>query len=440
MDSGGKSAPHTRRAAREADAAAASLSLNCPRPRGRVPASYELSVAVAADGASAAPRRALATLLPRVTVRNGLPDCVIEVGQVAVEGGDHVLRLRPRAEGQLRWASASAPRLVCVRATFRGGAALVSGALRVDGFGRRGETAFKLHDPAGVAAPVLCRLRREPRARLPDDGGGGRRTGDDTLAVIERADERWPPYRIANGTSRVVRYRQKLGSATFGLAVADFDGELAAADGDAGDAVVAELAHAGRSPGREALVATRTEAQGGVVLRARGASGGASETSPTFAAKRPSSTLGAAAETLEKNAHSLRDALVGGAASALLGGDPKAPRRKSTYASEAYESAQSTAKYLGSKVHKGARKMGVVAASHEEQTVAPWTELRPNDEHVYARAGQESEIPNFKGSYLGRFPLVSADFWTSDHLSERSRSVDVFFGTRARGTLTLKRT
>ena len=55
------------------------------------------------------------------------------------------------------------------------------------------------------------------------------------------------------------------------------------------------------------------------------------------------------------------------------------------------------------------------------------------------RAGQESEIPNFKASYLGRFPLVSADFWTSDHLLERPRSVDVFFGTRARGTLTLKR-
>ena len=58
---------------------------------------------------------------------------------------------------------------------------------------------------------------------------------------------------------------------------------------------------------------------------------------------------------------------------------------------------------------------------------------------VLGRAGQESEIPNFKGSYLGRFPLVSADFWTSDHLLERSRSVDDFSGTRARGTLTLKR-
>ena len=54
-------------------------------------------------------------------------------------------------------------------------------------------------------------------------------------------------------------------------------------------------------------------------------------------------------------------------------------------------------------------------------------------------AAQESDIPNFKGSDLGRFPLVLADFWTSDHLSERSRSVDAFSGTRARGTLTLKR-
>ena len=58
---------------------------------------------------------------------------------------------------------------------------------------------------------------------------------------------------------------------------------------------------------------------------------------------------------------------------------------------------------------------------------------------VHSRAGQESEIPNFKGSYLGQFPLVSANSWTSDHLLEQSRSVDVFFGTRARGTLTLKR-
>ena len=56
-----------------------------------------------------------------------------------------------------------------------------------------------------------------------------------------------------------------------------------------------------------------------------------------------------------------------------------------------------------------------------------------------ARAAQESEIPNFKGSDLGHFPLVSADFWTSDHLLERSRSVDAFPGTRAHGTLTLKR-
>ena len=43
-----------------------------------------------------------------------------------------------------------------------------------------------------------------------------------------------------------------------------------------------------------------------------------------------------------------------------------------------------------------------------------------------ARAGKESEIPNFKGSSLGRFPLVSADFWTSGHLAERSGSVNIF--------------
>ena len=53
-------------------------------------------------------------------------------------------------------------------------------------------------------------------------------------------------------------------------------------------------------------------------------------------------------------------------------------------------------------------------------------------------AGKESDIP--KGSYLGRFPLVLADFSTSDHLSERSRSMAAVSGTRARGKLTLKRT
>ena len=67
------------------------------------------------------------------------------------------------------------------------------------------------------------------------------------------------------------------------------------------------------------------------------------------------------------------------------------------------------------------------------------TMQRAGDALAACRAGQERDIPNFKGSELGRFPLVSADFWTSDHLSERSRRVDVFLVTRARGTLTLKR-
>ena len=67
------------------------------------------------------------------------------------------------------------------------------------------------------------------------------------------------------------------------------------------------------------------------------------------------------------------------------------------------------------------------------------TELEHHSNLVPCRAAKGCEIPNFKGSHLGRFPLVSADFWTSDHLSERSRSVDAFIGTRACGTLTLKR-
>ena len=56
---------------------------------------------------------------------------------------------------------------------------------------------------------------------------------------------------------------------------------------------------------------------------------------------------------------------------------------------------------------------------------------------VAVGAGKERDMPNF--SYLGRVPLVSAGFGTSDHLLERFRSVDAFSGTRARGTLTLKR-
>ena len=55
------------------------------------------------------------------------------------------------------------------------------------------------------------------------------------------------------------------------------------------------------------------------------------------------------------------------------------------------------------------------------------------------RAAKGCENPNFKGSYLGRFPLVLADLWTSDHLSERSRSMDVVSRTRARGTAKFKR-
>ena len=77
---------------------------------------------------------------------------------------------------------------------------------------------------------------------------------------------------------------------------------------------------------------------------------------------------------------------------------------------------------------------------HDTKSVAAAGEAASLLDAVQRRAGQESEIPNFKGSFLGRFPLVLADFWTSDRLSERSRSVDAFFrNARARGTLALKR-
>ena len=55
-----------------------------------------------------------------------------------------------------------------------------------------------------------------------------------------------------------------------------------------------------------------------------------------------------------------------------------------------------------------------------------------------AWAAQGCEILNFQGSYLGQFLLVSADFWTSDHLSSSSRKVDAFSDTFDRQTLKLK--
>ena len=51
--------------------------------------------------------------------------------------------------------------------------------------------------------------------------------------------------------------------------------------------------------------------------------------------------------------------------------------------------------------------------------------LSGDESAVLCRAGKGREIPSLKGSYLGRLPLVSAEFWTRDHLSERSRRVNV---------------
>ena len=102
-------------------------------------------------------------------------------------------------------------------------------------------------------------------------------------------------------------------------------------------------------------------------------------------------------------------------------------------AAKAYAASLATLLRLAQDTELGERSDGAKGA----QLQARWG-LR-TAMSVVNGAAQESEIPNFKGSDLGRFPLVLADFWTSDHLSERSRSVDAFPVTRARGTPTLKR-
>ena len=51
-----------------------------------------------------------------------------------------------------------------------------------------------------------------------------------------------------------------------------------------------------------------------------------------------------------------------------------------------------------------------------------WVYAAINLRRSRGRTQKAAKCPNFKGSYLGRFPLVPADLSTSDHLSERSRT------------------
>ena len=77
------------------------------------------------------------------------------------------------------------------------------------------------------------------------------------------------------------------------------------------------------------------------------------------------------------------------------------------------------------------KAIGAVAKAHGR------VDVLVSNAGVWHGAGKGRDIPNFKGSSLGRFPLVSADFWTSDHLSERSRRVDAFSRTRTHVEATL---
>jgi hypothetical protein len=63
---------------------------------------------------------------------------------------------------------------------------------------------------------------------------------------------------------------------------------------------------------------------------------------------------------------------------------------------------------------------------------AAWLAAKRPFRWALVGAGTGRDVPDFKGSSLGRVPLVSAHFWTSDHPSERSRSVDAFCSERAR--------
>ncbi|KAK7254771.1 hypothetical protein SO694_00131069 [Aureococcus anophagefferens] len=92
----------------------------------------------------------------------------------------------------------------------------------------------------------------------------------------------------------------------------------------------------------------------------------------------------------------------------LKGGDDALPRRP------LHATTSFSLKQLGEcMTHKMPDLRGVV---HDQ---VPAHEKEEHDYLIAAnRAAKESEIPNFKGSYLGRFPLVLANSWTSDHLSD----------------------
>ena len=74
-------------------------------------------------------------------------------------------------------------------------------------------------------------------------------------------------------------------------------------------------------------------------------------------------------------------------------------------------------------------------ASLEALTAGDMTLVSDLNSVQLAIQGAIREAFNRAGQDLSRFPLVLADFWTSDHLLERSRSVHAFSG----GTPTLKR-
>lgn len=212
----------------------------------------------------------------------------------------------------------------------------------------------------------------------------------------KRDDEGLAPrrYSIANKTSRTIRYRQKLAHASFPAEVADFDGELDdadAADADAG--VVASLDAKSKARGpKETLVAARQHAaRGGLVVRASddgddALDDGLSSSKAVSSSKSSSGDLSTQfGRSLERTASSMRDVVVGGAASAVFGASSSSakPEKKQSMSADVIASAEKAAKYLGKKVRSGAKKMGVIAKPEPQQRAGPWRRLEKHDTAAY---------------------------------------------------------
>ena len=342
------------------------------------PVPFELgdkALCLAVSGAAAA---RVVAVLPRFVVLNALP-C-----RLAVRAGDALVLVEAGARAAAHVGRRTAARLQALD----GGAVLSSrGDVRLDA---HGSTPVALADAsrggvavADLAAATVARVEARPRAGAGDDFGTLLCVGLEDAAVAA------PLVSVANETDVLVAVWQAGAAPRYWLVGPRSAAPFGWDDPSARDRRVAVVA-----------LANRSRADAAAFLRTHG-------------------------RALARAAPALR---VDG------GGD----RRSLPLADEARGALDVLSEHWGVDAVVDARGGGAVLRVATRSTTSYDAALH---EACLPSPGQdkESEIPSFKGSYLGRVPLVSADFWTSDHLLERSRSVDAVSGTRARGTLTLKR-